>query len=181
MWIICFYSKDLYSPSIHQLWLPHLIILRPWKQHGVWTIQRFSLFLYYYFLQMLYFIQIFYTLGRFHSHGRHLCKFVGTKESVCIRKEFNSNRIGLGHQHGCHFIVLRHQYGSHDIMWKHSILLIWLLADMLTDMVNMLTNVNQYWPRFGQDINWMLAGISTEGCLQCTRHKKFMIKCIVCL
>ena len=34
-----------------------------------------------------------------------LCKFTGTKESVCIRKEFNSQRIGLGHQHGRRFIV----------------------------------------------------------------------------
>ena len=30
----------------------------------------------------------------------------GTKESVGIRKEFNSHRTGLGHQHGRHFIVL---------------------------------------------------------------------------
>ena len=36
----------------------------------------------------------------FHSRGQHLCKFIGTKESVCIKKEFNSHRIGLGHQHG---------------------------------------------------------------------------------
>ena len=45
----------------------------------------------------------------FHSRGQHLCKFIGTKESVCIRKEFNSQRIGLGHQHGRCFIVLGHQ------------------------------------------------------------------------
>ena len=57
----------------------------------------------------------------FQSRGQHLCKFIGTKEIVCIRKEFISHRIGLGHQHGCRFIVLRHQYGCHDIMWKHSI------------------------------------------------------------
>ena len=37
---------------------------------------------------------------------QHLCKFIGTKESVCIRKEFNSHRIRLGHQYGCHFIVM---------------------------------------------------------------------------
>ena len=35
-----------------------------------------------------------------HSHGLHLCKFIGTKEIICIRKEFNSHRISLGHQHG---------------------------------------------------------------------------------
>ena len=52
----------------------------------------------------------------FHSRGQHLCKFIGTKESVCIRKEFNSQRIGLGHQHGRRFIVLGHQYGRCDVM-----------------------------------------------------------------
>ena len=57
----------------------------------------------------------------FHSRGQHLCKFIETKESVCIRKEFNSQKIGLGHQHGRCFIVLGHQYGRRDVMWKHSI------------------------------------------------------------
>ena len=57
----------------------------------------------------------------FHSRGQHLCKFIRTKEIVCIRKEFNSQRIGLGHQHGRRFIVLGHQYGRRDVMWKHSI------------------------------------------------------------
>ena len=45
----------------------------------------------------------------YHSRGQHLCKFIGTKESVCIRKEFNSQRTGLGHQHG-----------RRNVMWKHS-------------------------------------------------------------
>ena len=58
----------------------------------------------------------------FHSRGQHLCKFIETKESVCIRKEFNSHRSGLGHQHGRRFIVLGHQYGRRDVMWKHSII-----------------------------------------------------------
>ena len=43
---------------------------------------------------------------RFRSRGQRLCIFIGTKESVFIRKEFNSHRIGLGHQHGRRFIVL---------------------------------------------------------------------------
>ena len=47
----------------------------------------------------------------FHSRGQHICKFIGTKESVCIRKEFNSQRTGLGHQHGRRFIVSGHQSG----------------------------------------------------------------------
>ena len=32
------------------------------------------------------------------------------------KKEYNSQRIGLGHQHGRRFIVLGHQYGRRDVM-----------------------------------------------------------------
>ena len=39
-----------------------------------------------------------------------------TKESVYIRKELNSHRIGLLHKYGRHFIVLKHQYGCNDVM-----------------------------------------------------------------
>ena len=45
-------------------------------------------------------------IERFHSRGQQLCKCIGTKESLHIRKEFNSHRIGLGHQHGRHFMTL---------------------------------------------------------------------------
>ena len=47
--------------------------------------------------------------GSFLSRGRRLYKFIGTKESVCTRKELNSQRNGLGHQQGRRFIVLGHQ------------------------------------------------------------------------
>ena len=57
-----------------------------------------------------------YGIECFHSRGLHLSKCIETKESVCIRKEFNSQRIGLGHQHGRRFIVLGHQYGRRDVM-----------------------------------------------------------------
>ena len=57
----------------------------------------------------------------FHSCGQYICKFIRTTESVCIRKEFNSQRVGLGHQHGSRFIVLGHLYGRRDVTWKHSI------------------------------------------------------------
>ena len=57
-----------------------------------------------------------HNVERFHSLGQQLCKFIGTKESVCVRKEFNSHRIGLKHQHGRRFIVLVHQYGRRDFM-----------------------------------------------------------------
>ena len=55
--------------------------------------------------------QRYNVIGCFQSRGQHPCKFIGTKEGVCIWKEFNSQRIGLGHQ-----------YGRRDVMWKHSIL-----------------------------------------------------------
>ena len=38
------------------------------------------------------------------------------KESICIRKQFNSQRTGLGHQHGRRFIVFGRQYGLRDVM-----------------------------------------------------------------
>ena len=60
-------------------------------------------------------------IERFHSRGQQLCKFIGTKESAYIRKEFNSLRTRLEHQHGFLFIVLEHQYGLRDVMWKRSI------------------------------------------------------------
>ena len=60
-------------------------------------------------------------IERFHSRGKHLCKFIGTKESVYIRKDFNSQRIFSVHQHGRRFIVLEHQYGRRDVMWKRTI------------------------------------------------------------
>jgi len=44
-------------------------------------------------------------IERFHSHDQQLCKFIGTKESVYIRKDFNSHRIGLVHQYGRRFTV----------------------------------------------------------------------------
>ena len=34
------------------------------------------------------------TIESFYSYGQHLCKFIGTKESSWLRKEFNSHRIG---------------------------------------------------------------------------------------
>ena len=38
-------------------------------------------------------------IERFHSRGQQVCKFNGTIESVYIRKEFNSHRIGSEGQH----------------------------------------------------------------------------------
>ena len=38
-----------------------------------------------------------------------------------MRQKLNTHRIGLVHQHGRCFIVLRYQYGCHDVMCIHSI------------------------------------------------------------
>ena len=58
-------------------------------------------------------------------HVQQPCEFIGMEESVSIRKELNSHRIGLVHQHGRRFIVLEHQYGCRDVMWKRSIRTWW--------------------------------------------------------
>ena len=61
----------------------------------------------------------FEVIQHFYPQGQHLCKFIGPKESVYIRKEFNVHWVCWEHQHGCCFIVLEHQYGHGDIMRKH--------------------------------------------------------------
>jgi len=43
------------------------------------------------------------------------------KRKYCIRKELNSHRIGLVHQHGRLFIVFGHEYGCCGVMQKRSI------------------------------------------------------------
>ena len=64
------------------------------------------------------------VIERFHSRGHHhLCKIIGTKESVFIRREFNSHRTGLEHQDGRCVFILKHQYGHCDVMLKLSIVL----------------------------------------------------------
>ena len=44
-------------------------------------------------LKMFVKMKVLSPIECFHSRGQHLYKFIGTKESVCIRKEFNSQRI----------------------------------------------------------------------------------------
>ena len=52
------------------------------------------------------------AIERFHSRDQHLCKFTGTNERICKRKEGNSQRTALEHQHGRRFIVLEHQLAA---------------------------------------------------------------------
>ena len=57
-------------------------------------------------------------MERFHSRDQYLCKFIGTKESVYIKKLFNSHRTGLGHKHGRRFIRLREVSLFPQIQWE---------------------------------------------------------------
>jgi len=73
---------------------------------------------------------------RFHSRGQHLCKFIGKKESVYTKNEFNSYRNGLKHQNGRYGIVLENQFGHRDVMCKRSLYFQRNLATYLTNLVS---------------------------------------------
>ena len=88
------------------------------------------------------------------------------KESVCIRKEFNSHRIGLEHQHGRRFIFLGHQYGhrDHDVMWKHSCLISnrvgWVQVNLLWNKQHEAHKVKKREQRFTESSSLVLIGPS---------------------
>ena len=97
------------------------------------------------------------TIERFHSRGQHLCKCIGTKESVYIRKEFNSYRTGLGQEYG-HRDVMRkrpkecfhmtscpyppYSVVSHDNEMVGGILVLQILSFLL-----FLENLHSCWAR----------------------------------
>ena len=64
-------------------------------------------------------------IKRFHSRGQRLFKFIGTKESVCVRRvQLPQDWFGTPIWppfHGFGTV----QYGRRDVMWKHSIRLIY--------------------------------------------------------
>ena len=118
------------------------------------------------------------TIKRFHSHGWHLCKFIGTKENVCIRKEFNPHMSGLGHQHGRRFIVLiglqiwppwRHVktlYKAFSLTWPAALQIYWKNSKFLRKKkVQLIRDFigSPTWPPFpcferwqypGRDVMW---------------------------
>ena len=57
------------------------------------------------------------------------------RKHIYMRKEFNSHRIFLVHQHGRRFIVLEHQYGRRDVMWKHSMSHFRRLVEIHSDVI----------------------------------------------
>ena len=93
------------------------------------SLHWYSLFKNFILISILYIKKI--LIECFHSRCQHLCKFIGTKESVCIRKEFNSHRIGLGHQHGRKRSQKRHCYQLHwdtlfqECFWSRSTNITW--------------------------------------------------------
>ena len=50
----------------------------------------------------------------FHSCGQHLCEFIRTKESVCIRKEYTSRRISGRIRE----VNRLEPHSSHDLVFK---------------------------------------------------------------
>ena len=116
-----------------------------------------------------------YLLECFHSRGQHLCKFIRTKESVCIRKEFNSHRTGLGHQHGRRFIVLGHQYGRRDVMWKHSI--VWTQPNYIKLPLNSACCA---WPAFQEGHSHLIPRITWWGNSEGVPQWKGIFPCFAC-
>ena len=55
-------------------------------------------------------------IDRFQSRDRRPYSFNETKESICTKIEFNSQRVSLAHQHGRHSFAFVHQHGRRDVM-----------------------------------------------------------------
>ena len=57
-----------------------------------------------------------------HSRNRQSCWFTETEDNVCIKIEFNFQRIGLVlHQYDRRSFALENQNSCHDVMFKRSI------------------------------------------------------------
>jgi len=57
---------------------------------------------------------LYTSIECFHSRGQHLCEFIRTKESVCIRKEYTSRRMP-GHIREFNRLE---PHSSHDLFFK---------------------------------------------------------------
>ena len=62
-------------------------------------------------------------IERIHSRVQQPCRFIGTKEIIYIRKELNTQRIVMVHQHTHRFIVLQHQLGCHMSSYAYTLYL----------------------------------------------------------
>ena len=69
--------------------------------------------MFYHILAFMTFLLILNVCNIEHFHSRDYWSywFTETKESSCIKIEFNSQRFSLGHQRGRYFFVLVHQHG----------------------------------------------------------------------
>ena len=68
----------------------------------------------------------------FHPGGQHLCKFIGTKANLYIRRRLISHRIGLKHQSSCRFIKKKTDFiGETQLLVNKSFSLWWPKANQL--------------------------------------------------
>ena len=90
-----------------------------------------------------------FTKECFHTPDQQVCTFIATKDNVYIRKEFNSQRTGLGHQHG----------GS-DVKWKGPIRISKLVPRVLWEQKTLDNNdLNQVVASSGFSENKGLVGV----------------------
>ena len=87
-----------------------------------------------------------------------LCKSIGTKGSIYVRKDFNSHRIGLVHQYGRHFIVFGtpiwppwrnvktlFSFLNSTCLWRISLkICCWLLIMSISDITDTLTGNTEF-------------------------------------
>ena len=127
----------------------------------------------------------------FHSRGQHLCKFIATKESVCIRKEFNSQRTGLGHQHGRRDVMWKHSVGTNlrrlsstfQVRWEpliynttKTIVNLLVQNNFMIDCIKSLFQVNKYttWEQALAHFCWVVLTVSRIACwVECALQKPY--------
>ena len=109
------------------------------------------------------------SMERFLSRDHQISKFITTEQRFYVRKRFNSNNTGLGHQHGRRFTVWEHQYGRRDVMWKR----------FVVPFVLKVTAERKHWWRFFYMISLDLKQDShkcwLEGDWNLTQNKKRVV------
>ena len=76
--------------------------------HATWLPCKNSIAVFYDFTK--------WPMERFHSRDQQPYWITETKERICIKIEFKSQRISLVQHHGRHSFVLEHQHGRCDVM-----------------------------------------------------------------
>ena len=101
-------------------------------------------------------------IERFHSRGQQVCKFNGTIESVYIRKEFNSHRIGSEGQHSFNRdLTTRQRRRPWKRHWKNRLRILSYYFAIITSRPVALKEGNLGWswregPRPSSDRDWRI-------------------------